>query len=36
MKAYSSEELARRIFLVSVLGIAAWVAASFYFVILAR
>ena len=35
MKAFSSEELATRIFRYSVLGIAAWIAASFYFVILA-
>jgi hypothetical protein len=35
MKAFSSEELAARIFRISVLGIAVWVAASFYFVILA-
>jgi hypothetical protein len=33
-KTYSAEELARTIFLLSMAGISAWVAAAFYFVIL--
>ena len=33
-KSYSPEELARGIFLLSMAGIAAWVAAAFFFVIL--
>lgn len=35
MKAFTSEELAARVFRISVVAIALWVAASFYFVILA-
>jgi hypothetical protein len=33
MKAYSAEEFAWRIFWISMLGIAAWIIASFTFVI---
>jgi hypothetical protein len=33
-KAYAPEDLAKRIFLISVVGILIWVAAAFYFVIL--
>ena len=33
-KAYPPEELAKRVFVITVVGILAWVAAAFYFVIL--
>jgi len=33
-KAYSAEDLAKRIFVISAVGILTWVAAAFYFVIL--
>jgi hypothetical protein len=33
-KAYSPDELSWRVFILSVVGILAWIAAAFYFVIL--
>ena len=33
-KTYTSEQLAWRVFSVSMVGVVAWIAASFYFVIL--
>jgi uncharacterized membrane protein len=33
-KTYTSEQLAWRVFSVSMIGVVAWVAASFFFVIL--
>ena len=33
-KTYSAEDLAKRVFVVTAVGILAWVAAAFYFVIL--
>ena len=35
-KTYTAEQLAWRVFSVSMLGVVAWVAAAFYFVILAE
>ena len=33
---HEAESFAREIFLISMAGIAAWIAASFYFVIMAK
>jgi hypothetical protein len=33
-KAYSAEDLAKRVFVITAAGIVVWVAAAFYFVIL--
>ena len=33
-KTYSAEDLAKRVFIISAVGILIWVAAAFYFVIL--